>query len=151
MGKARILIVDDTIDILRTLHLLLQERFEVILSPDGFSGYQKASRYLPDFIILDIMMPKMTGYQCYDQVRRLPVLKDIPVIFLSAKGTPIEQEYGLKKGAFAYIPKPFDPKGLIKTIDQMLLQHPPTPKDRPTYDQILMEEESKDRHVYWTG
>jgi CheY-like chemotaxis protein len=150
MKKPRILVVDDTIDILRTLHLLLGDRYEVVLANDGLSGLSKAARYLPDLIILDIMMPKMTGYQFFDQCRKNPGLKDIPIIFVSAKGTPIDQDYGMKKGASAYITKPFDPRDLLKKIEDLLIENPPVSKERIPYDKVI-EEEAKDKKVYWQG
>lgn len=150
MNKPRILVVDDTIDILRTLHLLLAERFEVILANDGLSGLAKATRYLPDLIILDIMMPKMSGYQFFDQCRKYPVLKDVSIIFISAKGTPIDKDYGLKKGASAYITKPFEPRDLLKKIDDLMNENPPGPRERISYDKVI-EEEAKDKKVYWQG
>jgi CheY-like chemotaxis protein len=81
MEKARILIVDDTYDIVRTLELLLQDRYEVIAAPDGLVGFTRALRYLPDLIVLDIMMPKMTGYQFCDQLKKNPTLYNIPIVF----------------------------------------------------------------------
>ena len=87
MEKARILIVDDEPDLLRTLELLLQEQYEVLTAKDGLVGYTQALKYLPDLIILDIMMPKMTGYQFCDLLHKNPSIKDIPIIILSAKGT----------------------------------------------------------------
>src|SRR5208283_1300875 len=133
MDKARILIIDDTYDIVRTLELLLQDRYEVITAPDGLVGLTKASRYLPDLIILDIMMPKMTGYQLCDQLKKNPALYSIPIVFLSAKGTRIDQEYGIKKGAAAYVAKPFDPPELLNVIADLLQQNPPGKKNRPNY------------------
>lgn len=124
MDKARVLIVDDTYDIVRTLELLLQDRYEVISAPDGLVGFTKALRYLPDLIVLDIMMPKMTGYQFCDQLKKNPTLYNIPIVFLSAKGTRIDQEYGIKKGAAAYVPKPFEPQILLNVIADLLQQNP---------------------------
>ena len=125
MDKYRILVIDDTVDILRTIQLLLEEKYEVILAKDGLQGYQKAVIYLPDLLIMDIMMPKMSGYQLFDMIKKHPAIKDIPIVFISAKGTPIDQQYGLKKGAAAYLPKPFEPKKLFKTIDDLLIVNPP--------------------------
>ncbi len=150
MDKARVLIVDDTYDIVRTLELLLQDRYEVISAPDGLVGFTKALRYLPDLIVLDIMMPKMTGYQFCDQLKKNPTLYNIPIVFLSAKGTRIDQEYGIKKGAAAYVPKPFEPQILLNVIADLLQQNPQGKKNRPNYEQILIDE-SKENKVNWKG
>lgn len=150
MEKTRILIVDDTYDIVRTLELLLQDRYEVITAPDGLIGFTKALRYLPDLIVLDIMMPKMTGYQFCDQLKKNPMLHNIAIVFLSAKGTRIDQEYGIKKGAAAYVAKPFEPQELLAVIADLLQKHPPEKRNRPSYEQILIDE-SKEKKVSWKG
>lgn len=150
MEKARILIVDDTPDILRTLELLLQSKYEIILAQDGLIGFAKAIKYLPDLVVLDIMMPKMTGYQFFDQFKKQPSLNDIPIVFLSAKGTPLEQDYGIKKGASAYLAKPFDPKELLVTIENLLKCNPRINKNKMPYEQVLIEE-AKEKKVSWKG
>jgi CheY-like chemotaxis protein len=141
MDKYRILVIDDTVDILRTIQLLLEERYEIVLAKDGVMGYQKAVTYLPDLLIMDIMMPKMSGYQLFDMIKKHPAIKEVPIIFISAKGTPLDQQYGLKKGAAAYLPKPFEPKLLFKMIEDLLNANPPTPKVRPDYMQVMLQEE----------
>jgi len=150
MEKARILIVDDTPDIVRTLELLFQQKYEIITATDGFIGFTKALKYLPDLIILDIMMPKMTGYQFCDQLKKNPDVQNTPIVFLSAKGTKMDQDYGIKKGAAAYLSKPFEPKELIDVVTELLIQNPPIKKNRPSYEQILVDE-SREKKVSWRG
>lgn len=152
MDLYRILIVDDSSEILRMLSVLLQDRYEIILAQDGIIGYQKAISYLPDLVILDITMPRMSGYQFIEQMNQVSELKNTPVIFYSAKTSAVDQAYGLKKGASAYIPKPSDPDLILEQIEKLLMNVPLQNNERPDYNQVMTHEKSgKDRNIYWTG
>ena len=98
-------------------------------------------------------IPPQVGSSVYEVAQKLkddPGARNIPIIFLSAKGTAIDQEYGLKKGAGAYIPKPFEPKHLMDTVEELLIANPPQKRTRPSYEQILIDE-SKEKKVSWKG
>ena len=77
----------------------------------------------PDLVILDIVMPRMNGYQVCRRLKSDPRTKDIPVIFCSSKSEEIDRYWGIKQGADAYVFKPFQPVELIGTIKQLLRKH----------------------------
>lgn len=148
MTKKRVLIVDDNPDILRMLELLLSDKYEVMTAADGMAGLEKAYKYLPDLVILDIMMPKMSGYQMVDSMKKHAKMQSIPVIFLSAKGTLVEKDFGLKKGATIYITKPFDPTELQQNVEMLLKFGVVEHKERPELDKVVSEEAAK-KDVEW--
>lgn len=76
----------------------------------------------PDLIMMDVRMPKMTGYEACRQIKTVDSLKDIPVVFLSAKGQDEEVQTGMDAGAVAYILKPFAPEDLNRRITEILQQ-----------------------------
>lgn len=117
----RILICDDDPVILRLLQVNLElEGFEVLLGHNGEEAVQIAQNEHPDLIILDIMMPRMDGYQACEKLKSLDDTRDIPVVFLSAKAQQSDIERGKAYGVVDYITKPFDPNDLIDVLDRLL-------------------------------
>jgi CheY-like chemotaxis protein len=117
----RILICDDDPVILRLLQVNLElEGFEVLLGHNGEEAVEIAQTEHPDLIILDIMMPRMDGYQACEKLKNLDDTKDIPVVFLSAKAQQSDIEKGKSYGVADYITKPFDPNDLIDVLDRLL-------------------------------
>ncbi len=118
--KTKVLIVDDEKDIIEILQYNLEnEGFEVITAYDGVEAVSKLSTH-PDLIILDIMMPKMDGFQTCKQIRETKGFESIPVIFLTAKSSELDEIKGLNLGADDYIQKPISPKLLIARINSNL-------------------------------
>ncbi len=114
--KTKILLVDDEPDIVEFLQYnLLHEGFEVISAYDGIKALEKMSEK-PDLVILDIMMPKLDGYEVCKRIRTNPDYKNIPVIFLTAKSGEVNEILGLELGASDYIQKPISPKKLIARV-----------------------------------
>ena len=117
----RILICDDDPVILRLLQVNLElEGFDVLLGHNGEEAVQIAQAEHPDLIILDIMMPRMDGYQACEKLKSLDDTRDIPVVFLSAKAQQSDIEKGKSFGVADYITKPFDPNDLIDVLDRLL-------------------------------
>jgi len=117
MAKGKILVVDDEAYIVHILEFSLgMEGFEVVTAFDGEEAIAKAERELPDLIVLDIMMPKLDGYETCRRLKAKERTKDIPIILLSAKGRSIDQKVGLEAGADDYIIKPFSPRKLVERI-----------------------------------
>lgn len=126
MSRGRILVVDDEIYIVHILDFSLgMEGYEVVTALDGEQALQKAQETKPDLIVLDIMMPKMDGYETCKALKANPDTKDIPVILLSAKGRNVDQQTGFDVGAEDYITKPFSPRKLVDRINTMLGQTNP--------------------------
>jgi len=130
MSKGRVLVVDDEIYIVHILDFSLgMEGYEVITALDGEQALERLKSDRPDLIVLDIMMPKLDGYEVCKAIKSNPATKHIPVILLSAKGRNVDQKTGYDVGADDYITKPFTPRKLVERINQLLGQ---TVTERPT-------------------
>lgn len=106
--KPLVLLVEDNPDIVRFLKDEFSEQYNFVFARDGFKGFEKATAHLPHAIILDVMMPKMNGYQLCEKLKSDERTCHIPVIFLTALVEKTEQMEGLEYGADDYITKPFD-------------------------------------------
>jgi len=114
--KQKILLVDDEKDIIEFLEYnLVQEGFAVISANDGLSALEKLSEK-PDLIVLDVLMPKMNGYEVCAKIRENENFKNTPVLFLTAKISETDEVHGLSLGADDYITKPISPKKLVARI-----------------------------------
>ena len=123
MAKGKILVVDDEVYIVHILDFSLgMEGYEVITALDGEAALEKARNEKPDLIVLDIMMPKLDGYETCKALKSESKTKDIPVILLSAKGRNADQKLGFEVGADDYITKPFSPRKLVERINAILGQ-----------------------------
>ncbi|MBN1193230.1 MAG: response regulator [Coriobacteriia bacterium] len=118
---SRILIADDEPHIRRLVSFSLGNRgYEVIEAIDGGEAYDLALKNLPDLILLDVMMPVMTGYDVLNKLKAEPTTEHIPIIMLSAKSQRTEVEEGLARGALEYICKPFTPKDLVQRVGEIV-------------------------------
>jgi DNA-binding response OmpR family regulator len=114
----RILVAEDEPDIRHLIALTLEfNGFEVVSVSDGFEAIEAAKAGGFDLILLDVRMPRITGYDACRQIRELTITKETPIVFLSAKGQESEVEAGLEAGADEYILKPFAPNDLIERIN----------------------------------
>ena len=117
---AKILIAEDERDIRDLVAFTLRfAGHEVFAASNGEEAVEMAPRVNPDLILMDVRMPRMTGYEACKAMKADPELKDIPIVFLSAKGQETEIQQGLEVGAEEYLLKPFAPDQLtakIKTI-----------------------------------
>lgn len=117
----RILICDDDPAILRVLQVNLEvEGYTTLLAHHGEEALEVAAREHPDLIILDIMMPRLDGYGACERLKADDDLKDIPVVFLSAKAQQSDIEKGKTYGVADYLTKPFDPDVLVETIERLV-------------------------------
>lgn len=117
----KILIAEDDQDIRELIVLTLQfNGFEVISVENGALAVEAAQKDAFDLILMDVRMPRMTGYEACRRLKEIDSTQDIPVIFLSAKGQEAEIQTGLSVGASQYILKPFAPDELIGTINKVL-------------------------------
>lgn len=116
-----ILIVDDEKNIAISVdYLLRREGYQVSVAHDGEEGLQLIRRERPDLVLLDIMMPRLNGFQVCEQVRADPALAGTRIIMLTAKGRDAEKEKGLALGADAYITKPFSTRELVSQVKALL-------------------------------
>lgn len=117
----QILIAEDDQDIRELIVLTLQfNGFEVDSVEDGAAAVEQAQKKPYDIILMDVRMPRMTGYQACRALKEIDSTQNIPVIFLSAKGQEQEIQTGIDAGASDYILKPFAPDVLVSTITSVL-------------------------------
>ena len=118
---AKILIAEDDQDIRELIVLPLQfHGFQVTPAEDGAMAVELAPTDEFDLILMDVRMPRMTGYEACRRLKENDKIKDNPIIFLSAKGQESEIQTGLDAGASQYILKPFSPDVLVNTIREVL-------------------------------
>ena len=134
--KIKILLVDDEKDIVEFLHYnLTQEGFKVFTAYDGKEALEKLVEK-PDLIILDVMMPRMDGYETCTRIRSIDEFKNIPIIFLTAKSSEIDEVHGLNIGADDFIQKPISPKKLIARVKSNLRKLEFSGADQPAVKEI---------------
>ena len=122
---ARILIADDEPNIVLALELLMKrEGHEIRSVGDGELAVEAAQAFRPDLILLDVMMPKMDGYEVCQRLRADPALKGVAIVMLTAKGREVEREKGLALGADLYITKPFSTREVVRKVKEVLAAKP---------------------------
>ncbi|HKZ56045.1 MAG TPA: response regulator [Anaerolineales bacterium] len=118
---ARILIAEDERDIRDLIAFTLRfNGHQVIEATNGEEALRLTTKEKPDLVLLDVRMPRMTGYEVCQRIKEDASLTDIPVLFLSAKGQETEVKAGLESGAADYILKPFSPDQLMERVDSYL-------------------------------
>ena len=116
----KILIVDDEPDIIEILKYNLdKEGYDVKSANNGKKAVEKAKKYIPDIIILDVMMPEMDGIEACQELKKISKLSNTRIIFLSARGEDFTQIAAFDAGADDYVTKPVKPKILIKKISSI--------------------------------
>lgn len=120
-AMTKVLIAEDDKDIRDLVVLTLQfSGFDVDSAEDGAAAVEKAENVDYDIILMDVRMPRMTGYEACRRLKEMERTKDVPIIFLSAKGQEAEIQTGIDAGASDYILKPFSPDALVNTIKKVL-------------------------------
>lgn len=121
MTGRRILVVDDDVYICELIKLYLtKEGYDVLAVHDGFKALEAIREEAPHLVILDIMLPKLDGW---DVCRELKKVSDIPIIMLTAKDDTFDKVLGLKIGADDYVVKPFEPRELVARVDAVLRRY----------------------------
>jgi two-component system, OmpR family, alkaline phosphatase synthesis response regulator PhoP len=120
----KVLIVDDEVHIRalleQTLEDLADAGVELLIAQDGEEGLQYVQEEKPDLVFLDVMMPKLNGYQVCEHIKQDPELKDIYVIMLTAKGQAADKVRGQEVQANEYMTKPFDPDMILQRASEIL-------------------------------
>jgi len=117
----KILIVDDEPNIVISLEFLMKrENFAVSVAVDGEEALRKIAEIRPDLVLLDIMMPKKSGFEVCQEIRANPAWASIKVVMLTAKGRDTEVQKGMALGADAYVTKPFSTKELVAKVRSVL-------------------------------
>lgn len=118
--KPRVMIVDDDIDMINFLRMTLSDDYETVAAQDGLDAVRKLVIYQPDIFLLDIMMPKMSGYQLLQSLRRNTTYRNSPIMIVSAKSSRKDINYAQRMGADAYLPKPFNAKDLLQKLMEII-------------------------------
>lgn len=142
MKKAKILIVEDEKDIIELVQYNLErEGFHVVAASSGETAINLLDKESPDLIVLDLMLPGMDGLEVCRLVKEDPKSKNIPLIFLTAKGEESDVVVGLQLGADDYIAKPFSPKILIARIKALLrrLSERSVSNETRKFDNLLID------------
>ncbi len=123
----KVLVIDDSNTIRRSAEMFLRQAgFEVILAEDGFDALAKISDHQPKVIFVDIMMPRLDGYQTCALIKQNPKLKTTPVIMLSSKDGVFDRARGRLAGSDRYLTKPFTKEALIDTVNEYVKPAAPT-------------------------
>jgi DNA-binding response OmpR family regulator len=124
MSDPVILVAEDERDIRELIIFTLQlSGFHVVEAANGEEAVQRAVEIKPDLILMDVRMPKMTGYEACKELKAKDATRDIPIVFLSAKGQEAEVNAGLDLGAEEYFLKPFAPDELSSRVNNILVRY----------------------------
>lgn len=115
-GKDIVLIVDDESKNIKILTAILNNNYDIKVAKNGFDAIILAEKYMPDLILLDILMPEMDGYETCSKIKDNPLIQDIPIIFVSAKDLEFDEIRGFDLGAADYIIKPISPIILTRRV-----------------------------------
>jgi len=122
-GRPRLIVAEDNADMRAYIASILRDEHDIVLAANGAEALAAARARRPDVIVSDIMMPEMDGYELVTRLKRVPDLRDVPVVLLSAKASREETVRGLDVGADDYLPKPFAPDELRARVRAALRLH----------------------------
>ena len=116
-----VLVVEDSVTQREMISNLLRgSGLTVSEASDGVEALERIQGKSPDLVVLDIVMPRMNGYELCRRLKNDPKTKDVPIVMCSSKGEEFDRYWGMKQGADAYIAKPFQPNELVGTVKQLL-------------------------------
>src|SRR5712692_1471735 len=122
----RILIIEDDRDIVELVRYnLSKEDFQVSAASDGSAGLATVKKSPPDLLLLDLMLPKLSGLELRKEIRRDPSLNRLPILMLTARGDEADRVVGLEMGADDYVTKPFSPRELVGRVKALLRRAEP--------------------------
>ncbi len=120
MGKT-VLVVDDEVNIVTSLEYVMKAAgFDVATAYDGEEALTKVAEIVPDLVILDVMMPKLDGFEVCEKIRANPLWESVIIVMLTARGRDSEREKGLSLGANDYLTKPFSTHDIVKRVKELL-------------------------------
>mgnify|MGYP000916117807 CR=1 FL=1 len=119
-SRPEVLVVDDHEEILQLVGIALEDSFEVRFARDGEEALAEVARKAPAALVLDVMMPKLSGYEVCERLKHDPATAALPILMLSARGDAAHIKQGLQAGADDYLPKPFDPEELELRVRALL-------------------------------
>ncbi|MGE5658073.1 MAG: response regulator transcription factor [Actinomycetota bacterium] len=118
---SKVLVVDDVPSELEIICRILQRAgMQVFRASDGEEAIARIQETLPDLVVLDVIMPRMNGFEVIRELRDNERTKNLPVVFCTQKNTEIDKSWGLDLGADAYMSKPFEPQQLLNIVERLL-------------------------------
>lgn len=120
MSKKKILLVDDSNVVLSMEKLILGQKYDLICAKNGEEAIEKATSNLPNLILLDVIMPKMNGFETCQNLRNQEVTKSIPIIMVTTRGEEENKEQGFYSGCTDYVTKPFNNAELLSKVKSYL-------------------------------
>lgn len=120
-SMSTVMVVEDSVTQRQMICDLLKESgLDVKVASDGVQALEEVEKHCPDLVVLDIVMPRMNGYELCRRLKSDPKTQNIAVVMCSSKGEEFDRYWGMKQGADAYIAKPFQPTELVGTVKQLL-------------------------------
>ena len=117
----KVLVIDDSATVCLFMASALEKAgYQVIIATDGRDGLMKALQERPDCLVLDVVLPGVSGFDVCRQLRARDPLRRLPIIMVSVKDTPLDQNWGLGQGADRYLPKPFSEETLVQLVEEVL-------------------------------
>ncbi|HLJ81223.1 MAG TPA: response regulator [Ktedonobacterales bacterium] len=121
MAMPRVLVVDDSWTDLTLIATPLRESgYDVITAVDGEEALEKVLQERPQCVVLDVILPKQNGFQLCRKLKQMEQSRDIPIILISAKNTPLDKRWGLQQGADLYMTKPFSKDELLASVRSLV-------------------------------
>lgn len=123
-NAAKVLVIDDSATICLIMARALQKAgYQVITASNGNDGLTKALQERPHCVILDVVLPGISGYGLCRQLRALDPQRNLSIIMVSTKNTRLDRSWGLRQGADRYLPKPFSAEMLVQTVKEVIREH----------------------------
>ena len=120
MAKTILVVDDSPSEMQYMLRALAGKGYEFYTATDGEQALEKASRYHPDLILLDVVLPKKNGFQVCRQIKTSEPVANTRIILVSSKNQESDRFWGMKQGADAYLTKPFGPAALVEAVERNL-------------------------------
>jgi DNA-binding response OmpR family regulator len=120
-NPVKILVVDDSPTLCLFMTRALEKAgYRVITASNGNEGLQKTLHERPHCVVVDVVLPGISGFSLCRQIRSLDPQRRIPIIMVSTKNTPLDQSWGLRQGADRYLAKPFTDEALVHTVQEVM-------------------------------
>lgn len=119
--RKKILLVDDSQTSIFVERMILKDRpYDLLVARDGEEAVRSAESHLPDLILMDVVMPRMNGFEAVEEIRKRDAIRDIPIIMVSTRGEAGNVETGFEQGCNDYVTKPVDATELLTKVDNLI-------------------------------
>jgi len=123
-NSAKVLVIDDSTTLCLIMSRALEKAgYQVITASNGNEGLAKALQVRPHCVIIDVVLPGISGFGLCRQLRALDPQRNLSIIMVSTKNTSLDHSWGLRQGADRYLPKPFSDEALVQSVEEVLREH----------------------------